>query len=314
MTVSADFLANVTRGSAPLTIPFTDLSTGSPTNWFWNFGDGFTSIEQNPSHIYNAEGEFTVSLKVWDETSTSTINQTSGSPQIKQGSSTDFETAFSNFLADSYSPGTINNFTAYRVAKAAPGGSPFIFTSEIRDVNFDLSAQGAGSILVLNATYNNTIDNPSSRFVLNDLTTLPNPSGNILTPMADVSSHFGENPFTINPVDVNSSNFQILSPAPGNDKKTGWVVTLYRIIKHNFNSQDILTVTDLITVTPNTGFDVSGPRTRFESHNHIFDDKVANNPTVWKWERRPSGIGAAYVEFSTDKNPTETFDIENPTP
>lgn len=59
---SAEFSANVTGGTIPLTVQFTDLSTGNPTSWLWNFGDGTTSNEQNPVHTYNKEGEFTVRL------------------------------------------------------------------------------------------------------------------------------------------------------------------------------------------------------------------------------------------------------------
>lgn len=46
------------------TIQFTDLSTGSPTSWLWNFGDGQTATEQNPLYTYSTPGVYTVSLTV----------------------------------------------------------------------------------------------------------------------------------------------------------------------------------------------------------------------------------------------------------
>ena len=58
----AAFVANVTSGTAPLAVTFTDQSTNSPTSWSWNFGDGGTSTAQNPSHTYTAAGTYTVSL------------------------------------------------------------------------------------------------------------------------------------------------------------------------------------------------------------------------------------------------------------
>lgn len=41
---------------------FTDVSTNAPTEWAWEFGDGDTSDEQNPTHTYAAEGIYTVTL------------------------------------------------------------------------------------------------------------------------------------------------------------------------------------------------------------------------------------------------------------
>jgi len=60
----ADFTADQTEGTCPLTVKFTDQSTGEITSWFWEFGDGETSTEQNPTHTYNSTGYFTVSLTV----------------------------------------------------------------------------------------------------------------------------------------------------------------------------------------------------------------------------------------------------------
>ncbi len=57
-----NFTANVTTGTAPLAVKFTDFSTGSPTGWNWSFGDGGISTVQNPVHIYANAGNFTVSL------------------------------------------------------------------------------------------------------------------------------------------------------------------------------------------------------------------------------------------------------------
>lgn len=62
--VGASFSATPTRGPAPLTVAFTDLSTGDPTSWAWDFGDGTTSSEQHPSHVYTSKSAYTVKLTV----------------------------------------------------------------------------------------------------------------------------------------------------------------------------------------------------------------------------------------------------------
>lgn len=48
-------------------IQFTDLSLSAPVAWEWDFGDGSQSNERNPQHAYSDEGNFKVSLTVYDE-------------------------------------------------------------------------------------------------------------------------------------------------------------------------------------------------------------------------------------------------------
>ncbi|TAJ44159.1 fasciclin domain-containing protein [Methanofollis fontis] len=64
----ANFTASVTSGEAPLTVAFSDLSTGNPTGWVWDFGmENATSEEQNPTYTYEMPGIYTVSLTVTNE-------------------------------------------------------------------------------------------------------------------------------------------------------------------------------------------------------------------------------------------------------
>jgi beta propeller repeat protein len=58
----ANFSASSTCGNAPLYVRFTDNSTGTPTAWNWDFGDGTNSTEQNPEHTYSTAGNYTVTL------------------------------------------------------------------------------------------------------------------------------------------------------------------------------------------------------------------------------------------------------------
>jgi PKD repeat protein len=62
----AAFSADVVRGPVPLTVHFTDRSTGNPTSWAWDFNNDGTvdSTDQNPSHTYTAAGTYTVRLTV----------------------------------------------------------------------------------------------------------------------------------------------------------------------------------------------------------------------------------------------------------
>jgi PKD repeat protein len=60
----ADFSAAPTRGHAPLEVLFTDQSCGSPTSWFWEFGDGGTIDQANHDYTYDSAGRYTVRLTV----------------------------------------------------------------------------------------------------------------------------------------------------------------------------------------------------------------------------------------------------------
>jgi gliding motility-associated-like protein len=62
------FMGSPTQGCMPVTVQFTDLSSLG-ANWYWNFGDGATSTQQNPVHTYNTPGEYTVGLIVVTDSS-----------------------------------------------------------------------------------------------------------------------------------------------------------------------------------------------------------------------------------------------------
>jgi gliding motility-associated-like protein len=65
---AVNFSASSNMGCYPLRTSFTDLSvapnSSTITQWQWDFGDGFISNQQHPSHIYTTQGSFDVKLKV----------------------------------------------------------------------------------------------------------------------------------------------------------------------------------------------------------------------------------------------------------
>ena len=86
-TPYADFTGTPVRGNITpgtpqpnLTVTFTDGSVAGEgcqiVGWFWNFGDGATSTEQNPSHQYTTPGIYDVTLQVTFQCGTETIVRT----------------------------------------------------------------------------------------------------------------------------------------------------------------------------------------------------------------------------------------------
>ncbi|MFO1417452.1 MAG: PKD domain-containing protein [Methylotetracoccus sp.] len=62
--VVADFAITPSTGAAPLPVRFNDTSQGDIDAWVWEFGDGTSSTQRNPSHVYEQPGTYTVTLVV----------------------------------------------------------------------------------------------------------------------------------------------------------------------------------------------------------------------------------------------------------
>jgi PKD repeat protein/polygalacturonase len=68
----ANFSASPLSGAVPLSVSFTDIPSNSPTAWYWTFGDGGTSVSENPGHTYTTPGTYTVTLIASDSAGSST--------------------------------------------------------------------------------------------------------------------------------------------------------------------------------------------------------------------------------------------------
>jgi PKD repeat protein len=74
----ANFIGEPLSGNFPLTVNFTDLSTGGPTTWAWDFtNNGSTdSTSQNPSYTYSTPGTYSVKLTVTNQLETNSRTRT----------------------------------------------------------------------------------------------------------------------------------------------------------------------------------------------------------------------------------------------
>jgi PKD repeat protein len=64
--LTANFTGTPTSGCSPQLVNFTDQSTGNPTEWRWDLGNGTISFLQNPSGTYFTPGQYTVKLVIYD--------------------------------------------------------------------------------------------------------------------------------------------------------------------------------------------------------------------------------------------------------
>jgi PKD repeat protein len=72
------FTADTTSGAVPLTVQFSSAPSDvvSPTGYLWNFGDGSTSVLENPSHEYTAVGLYDVSFRITNSSGFNTTTRT----------------------------------------------------------------------------------------------------------------------------------------------------------------------------------------------------------------------------------------------
>jgi PKD repeat protein len=71
----ADFTAGPTSGAGPLTVFFTNLSSGA-NNYLWDFGDGNSSAIINPANTYASPGAYTVKLTAIGAQGSNTFTRT----------------------------------------------------------------------------------------------------------------------------------------------------------------------------------------------------------------------------------------------
>ncbi|MEN6611202.1 MAG: PKD domain-containing protein [Methanoregulaceae archaeon] len=76
LSPTAAFEGYPVYGKPMLQVTFSDESPGSPTSWYWTFGNGATSTEQNPKYLYQKAGNYTVTLTVKNQYGESSTTKT----------------------------------------------------------------------------------------------------------------------------------------------------------------------------------------------------------------------------------------------
>ena len=126
-TLAAKFSGSPVNGSAPLTVTFTDASTGSPDAWSWDFGDDSSSTDKNPAHTYQNSGLYTVTLKVsksgdTDQTRKESYITVSGSSGASANTQDD-TTPIPTLMKKSQLSGTTIPTPVVRTTQAQPGAT-----------------------------------------------------------------------------------------------------------------------------------------------------------------------------------------------
>ncbi len=299
----ASFTPDVTSGDAPLTVNFTDASTNTPTSWAWDFGDGNTSINQNPQHIFTTPGTYTVTLTATNATGSSaaytvTITVNEVAPVAQFGADKyDGEAA----LLVNFEDQSLNNPTSW----AWDFGDGNTSTNQNPS---NIYANAGTYDVTLTATNGvGTSTSAISTITVTSATALP-----IAQFTEDAAS--GEAPLTVNFTDQSTEN-----PTSWSWEVDGVVVSTDQHLVYTFDPAGTYNVT--LTVDNGNGTNTSSATTITVNESSTapvadftadvysgdsaltvqFTDASTNNPTSWFWDFGDGGT-------STDQNPSYTFE------
>jgi PKD repeat protein len=296
---SASFSANKTAWTSPVTIGFTDTSTGTNiTSWLWHFGDGEVSTAQNPTHSYSSNGEYNVYMTATNDGGSNT--------------STTQKIILSSFSA-SYSGTPLSGLAPLNVA-FTESSIGFVVdnyywdfgdgnTGAIQNPSNVYTTIGTYSVAhrIANYTYGLTSWTNKTSYI-SALQTPPvaafsgTPlSGSIsfITTFTDASTNTPTS-WVWNFGDGGSSTSQ-------NPTHTYSVAGTYSVSLTATNSggSNTLTKTAYIHTSPGTAF-YATPTTGFSGSPIIFVDTSTQSPTSWVWSFGDGGT-------STAQNPTHIY-------
>ena len=159
----ADFTASALSVCNGVTIQFTDLSTNSPNQWSWDFGDGNNSTIQNPIHTYSASGTYNITLNATNNDGSNNMSKqnyitVNPNPTISLGNDTTICNTASITLdaGNGYSSYLWGNGTTNQTFTTNSNG---LYTVTVIDNN---NCSGTSSITVSTITCNTNCNAPHS--------------------------------------------------------------------------------------------------------------------------------------------------------
>ncbi len=328
MAVVAEFEADKTTGLVPPSevVTFTDLSTGSPDRWYWDFGDGLYSYEQHPTHTYYGEaGEgYSVTLKAWISDSEIVAGGGSLNNQTKlRGPIEGNAACFAAFQGASY--GSNSQDCSIYINKNYGSGDPryyaylggrHLWTNKIlatmvaTDVFYQINAKLTQSSDI-GAAWDIDTQGGSIQIQV-DAAKVAEVSGvgayDIWVPYHDISYKAGAGNF-----DWNHQPLEVILPDAGDTLIQGLQVYA-EIVKYKATSVDNIDDEEKINylmfgLPPVANF--GGSPTLVSNGgivNFINTSTPATGlPTTYSWKRRKTGSGDSFVEFSDLENPSIGF-------
>ncbi|WP_094226822.1 S-layer protein domain-containing protein [Methanolobus psychrotolerans] len=306
--VTAEFSADKFTGNVPLTVTFSDMSVNA-TAWFWTFGDGNTSVVQNPVYTYVSAGTYDVNLTATNgnETDTETkLTYITVSPASLLPVA-----AFSGTPVSGTFPLTVNFTDVSTDATTWSWDFGDGNTSAIQSPVYTYVSAGTYDVSLIATNANGTDTETKSGYI-----TVIAPAS--LLPVAAFSGTpvSGTNPLTVNFTDASTdatawswdfgdgNTSAIQSPSHTYVSTGTYDVSL---VATNANGTDPETKLSYITVSAPVSTPPVASFTTNATGNEgpvplivQFNDTSTNSPTSWSWTFGDGGT-------STSQNPVHTY-------
>jgi len=308
-TINADFTADPLSGEAPLTVEFTDNSTGNPTAWEWDFGDGDNSTSQNPSHEYSEAGIYTVVLTISDGTVPDRV--------VKEEYITVKEKTVVPVVDASFSANTTSGKVPLTVKFTdRSSGGPTSWNWDFGDGTTDSTEQNPVHTYTTAGTYSVTLT--ATNGTVSDDVTISNyiTAGNAPTASFTATPLEGEAPLAVQFTDTSTGTITSRSWDFGDGSSPSTATNP----SHTYSAAGTYTVK--LTVTNSYGsntseaesyihaYSITAPIADFIANSTSgpaplavqFTDQSSNGPTAWEWDFNSDG-----KTDSTEQNPLYVY-------
>jgi PKD repeat protein len=315
---TANFSGAPTSGAGPLTVSFTDSSTGAPTSWSWNFGDpgsgsANTSALQNPSHTYNADGMYTVSLTASNAAGPNTKTLI-GYITVATGPTANFSgtpTTGPSPLDVSFTDASTGNPTSWSWDFGDPG-SGSDNASTLQNPSHTYHVDGTYTVTLTASNTNGFTTKTRTNYIVVGTSPVADFSG---TPTTGTSAL----PVTFTDASTGtptSWTWDFGDPGSGTDNTSSLQnpshtygadgIYTVKLTVSNATGTDSKTRTGYITVgtSPSASF-TAIPTSGAAPLLVAFTDTTTNHPTSWSWNFGDPGSGGANT--STLQNPSHTY-------
>jgi PKD repeat protein len=291
VTVNTVPTAGFTSSANGLTVNFTNTSTGA-TSYAWDFGDGNNSAQANPSHTYQTDGTFTVTMSATNACGTVVSTQTVTVTTAPTAGFTVSSSSGCAPLTVQFSNTSSANATSFDWQ--FPGGNPSSSSQQNPpSVTYDLPGTHTVTLTVSNGAGSSTSTQT--------ITVNPGPTANFSSTVSVLTATFTNNStngiaYTWDFGDGGSSN-------DANPTHTYAADGTYTVVLTTSNDCGTSTFTQnvVITTESSAGFSVS-TTSGCAVLTVNFSDISSGNPVSWAWEF-PGGTPST----SSAQNPTVQY-------